>query len=84
VQARYHLPAYAVTMIVKMSQIIYGHRTAPVSPKIVRFFGARPAAGRIVRFLIEFLVIVRCPVKFRYYLKFHGARAAFGWVIEGN
>jgi len=44
--------------------------------------GARPAAGRIVRFFISFLDIVRCPVKFRYYLKFHGARTAFGRVTE--
>ena len=64
------------------SQIIYGHRTASISPKIVRFYGARPAAGGIVRFLINFLDIVRCPVNFRYYLKFHGARTAFGRVTE--
>jgi len=43
-----------------------------------RPYGARPAAGRILRFFIIFLDIVRCPVKFRYYLKFHGARTAFG------
>ena len=49
-----------------------------------RPYGARPAAGRIVRFLINFLDIVRCPVKFRSYLKFHGARTAFGWVNEGK
>jgi len=49
-----------------------------------RPYGARPAAGRIVRFFIIFLDIVRCPVKFRYYLKFHGARTAFGRVTEGK
>ena len=49
-----------------------------------RPYGARPAAGRIVRFFIIFLDIVRCPVKFRYYLKFHGARTAFGRVIKGK
>ena len=49
-----------------------------------RPYGARPAAGRIVRFFINFLDIVRCPMKFRYYLKFHGARTAFGRVIEGR
>ena len=49
-----------------------------------RPYGARPAAGRIVRFLIILLDIVRCPVKFRYYLKFYGARTAFGRVIEGK
>ena len=47
-------------------------------------YGARPAAGKIVRFFINFLDIVRCPVKFRYYLKFHGARTAFGRVNEGK
>ena len=66
------------------SQIIYGNRAASVSPKIVRFYGARPAAGRIVRFFINFLDIVRCPVKLRYYLKFHGACTAFGRVNEGK
>jgi len=64
------------------SQIINGHRTASVSPKIVQFYGAQPAAGRIVRFFINFLDIVRCPVKFRYYLKFQGALTAFGRVNE--
>ena len=49
-----------------------------------RPYGARPAAGRIVRFFINFLDIVLCPVKFRYYLKFHGARTAFGRVNEGK
>jgi len=32
--------------------------------------------------LINFLDIVRCPVKYRYYLQFHGSRTAFGKVIE--
>ena len=45
-------------------------------------YGTRPAAGRIVRFLINLLDIVRCPVKFWCYLKSHGARAAFGRVNE--
>jgi len=45
-------------------------------------YGARPAAGRIVRIFINILDIVRCPVKFRYNLKFHGARSAFGRVNE--
>jgi len=49
-----------------------------------RPYGAQPAAGRIVRFFIIFLDIVRCLVKFRYYLKFHGTRTAFGRVIEGK
>jgi len=49
-----------------------------------RPYGALPAAGRIVRFFINVLDIVRCPVKFRYCLKFHGARTAFGTVNEGK
>ena len=49
-----------------------------------RPYGARPAAGRIVRFFINFLDIVRCPVSFRYYLKFHGVRTAFGRVVKGK
>ena len=43
-------------------------------------YGAQPAAGRIVRYLITFIDIARCPVKFRYYLKFHSACTAFGRV----
>jgi len=70
-------------LLMLWSQIIYGHRTTSISPKIVRFYGARPAAGRIVRFLNIFF-IVRCLVKFRYYLKFHGASTAFGRVNEGK
>jgi len=31
-----------------------------------------------------FLDIIRCPVKFMYYFKFHGAQAAFCKVIEGK
>jgi len=41
--------------------------------------GARPVAGRIVRFL-SILDIIRCPVKFRYYFKFHGAQSAFAHI----
>jgi len=69
------------------SQIIYGHRTASISPKIVRFCGARTAPGRRQEESCDFwtfLDIVRYPVKFRYYLKFHGARTAFGRFIEGK
>ena len=71
----------------------YGHKS-PTGPYGVfltknrtilrRPYGARPAAGRIVRFFYQFLDIVRCPVKLRHYLKFHGARSAFGRVIEGK
>jgi len=35
-------------------------------------------------FLSFSLDIVRCPVKLRYYLKFHGACTAFDRVIEGK
>jgi len=49
-----------------------------------RPYGARPAAGRILLFFIIVLDIVQCPLKFRHYLKFHGARTAFGRVIEGT
>jgi len=70
------------------SQIIYGHRTASISPIIVRFYGARSVPGRRQEqsydFFYHFLDIVRCPVNFRYYLKFYGARTAFGRVIEGK
>jgi len=45
----------------------------------------RPAGGRKNRTIFyHFLDIIRCLVKFRYYLKFHGARTAFGRVIEGK
>ena len=61
------------------SQIIYGHRTASISP--VRL----PAGGMKNRTNYhQFLDIVRCPVKFRYYFKFHGARTAFGRVNKGK
>ena len=35
-----------VWSIMLWSQIIYGHRTAYISPKIVRFYGARTVPGR--------------------------------------
>jgi len=69
------------------SQIIYGHRTASISPNIIRLYGARAAPGRRQEESYDFwsfLDIVRCPAKFRYYLKFHGARTAFGRVMEGK
>jgi len=73
-----------VHIVMIWSQIIYGHRTASISPKIVRFYGARTVPGRRQEEsydFYQFLDIVRCPVNFRYYLKFHGARTAFGRVI---
>jgi len=70
------------------SQITYGHRMASFSPNIVRFYGARTAPGRrqekSYECFMNFLDIVRCPVKLRHYLKFHGARTAFSRVIEGK
>jgi len=45
----------------------------------------RPAGGRKNRTIFyHFLDIVRYLVMFRHYLKFHGARTAFGRVIEGK
>jgi len=47
------------------SQIIYGHRTTSISPKIVRF--PCPAGGRKnLTIFCQLLDIVRCPVKFGY------------------
>jgi len=34
------------TYLMLWSQIIYGHRTVSISPKIVQFYGARTAPGR--------------------------------------
>ena len=84
-----HFCKYLITVSLMLwSQIIYGHRTASISRKIVRFYGARTAPGRRQEesydFLNQFLDIARCPVNFRYYLKFHGARTAFGRVNEGK
>jgi len=69
------------------SQIIYGHRTASFHKKSYDSTAPVrcPAGGRKNRtILYHVLDIVRCPVNFRYYLKFHGARTAFGRVIEGK
>ena len=54
--------------------------------KIVRFYGAPTAPGRRQEEAYDFcqFLDIRCPVKFSYYLKFHGARTAFCWVIEGK
>jgi len=44
-----------------------------------------PAGGMKNRTMFyQFLDIVQCPVKFRYNLKFHGARTAFGRANEGK
>jgi len=69
------------------SQINNGHRTACISLKIVRFEGAYMAPGRRQEEsydFFSFLYICHCPVKLRFYLKFHGAITAFGRVIEGK
>ena len=50
-------------MLMLWSQIIYGHRTASISPKY-RTILRRPAGGRKNRTIFyRFLDIVRCPVK---------------------
>jgi len=67
-----HLTSVSNASILLWSQIIYGHLTASISP----------AAERTVRFLVNFLDIVRFPVNFRFNLKYHGAHTAFCRVIE--
>jgi len=57
------------------------HKQSYISTTPVR----RPAGGRKKRTILgQLLDIVRCPVKFRHYLKFHGARTAFCRIIEGK
>ena len=80
-----------VSPLMLWSQIIYGHRMASISQKmsknwqkIVRFFLPPAGRRRIVQVFVNFLDIIRCPVRFSYYLKFHGARTAFCRVIEGT
>jgi len=41
-----HPSRHTVATLMLWSQIIYGHRTASISPKIVRFYGARTVPGR--------------------------------------
>jgi len=77
-----------------MPLLCYGHKSS--TGTVRRLFHQKsydstapvrcPAGGKKNRtiFYIIFLDIVRCPVNFRYYLKFHGARTAFGRVIEGK
>ena len=94
----FHVPiAYQIQQIIYKTigclsyAMVTNHLRAPYSVYFTknrtilrRPYGARPAAGRITSTIIyHFLDIVRCPVNFRYYLKFHGARTAFGRVIEG-
>ena len=69
-----------------VSSLCYGHKSSTGTvrrlfhTKIVRFYGGRK--NRTIFY--QFLEIVRCPVKFKYYLKFHGAHTAFARVIEVN
>jgi len=76
-----------------MFYFCYGHKSSTVTERrlvhqksynsTAPANGARTAPGRRQE---EFLDIVRCPVKFRYYFKFHGARMATydnGWGPEG-
>jgi len=79
IQFQIHFPKQGDTYLMLWSQIIYGHRTVSLSQKIIRFYGA---AGRIIRFFYHFFR--HRTVKGRYYLKFYGARTAFGRVIEGK
>jgi len=89
-----------VRPIMLRSQIIYGHRTAsiyftlPAAGRIVRNFVLFldiircPILGYpgVISLAKSPLGIRgwRCPVKFSYYLKFHGALTAFCRVIDGT
>jgi len=70
------------------SQINCEHRAAFISHKKEYDPSAtvrRPTGGKKNRTIFDqFLGVVRCPVKLRYYLKFRGARTAFCIVIEGK
>jgi len=76
--------SFTNAMVTNHLRAPYGVYFAKKRTILRRPYGARLAAGRNVQFFIIFLDIVRCPVKFRSYLKFHGARTAFGRVIEGK
>jgi len=78
-----HTTAYDMSILL-WTQIIHGHRTASISPKIVRFYAARTAARLVLFLFCKSLDIVRCPVKFRYCLNFHGNLVAFCRVINGK
>ena len=71
-----------VSPLMLWSQIIYRHRTASIAQK--KSSCRRPGAVESYDFLVNFLDIIRCPVKLSYYIKFHGARTTFCWVIEGT
>ena len=67
--------------------VVTNHLRAPYGVFFTknRTIQRRPAGGRTNRTIFDhFVDIVRCPVKLMYFLKFHGARTAFGRVIEGK
>ena len=77
----------------RLAHLCYGHKSS--TGTVRRLFHQKsydstasvrcPAGGRKNRTIFyHFLDIVRCLVNFRYYLKFHGARTAFGRVIKGK
>ena len=75
---------YIYAMVTNHLRAPYGvyftkHRTILRRP-----YGAHRRQKESYDFFINFLDIVRCPVNFRYYLKFHGARTVFGRVIKGK
>ena len=75
----------AVSPLMLWSQIIYGHRTAFYLKNIVRFYGARPAAGRIVRFFSQLFRHHMVPGKVKLLLKIpRRPYVAFCRVIEGT
>ena len=53
---------YAYAMVTNHLRAPYGVYFTKNRTILRRPYGARPAAGRIVRFCINFLDIVRCPV----------------------
>jgi len=70
-----------------MCNLCYGHKSSISHKKSYDSKASvrRSAGGRKNRTIFgQFLDIVRCPVKFRYYLKLHRALAAFCRVIEGK
>ena len=69
------------------STLCYGHKSSTGTGR--RLFHQKSynsmALGQRQKQLYDFWSIFRrCPVKFRYFLKFHGARTAFCRVIEGK
>ena len=63
--------------------LCYGHKSS--TGTVRRIFHQKSYNSTApVQFLIKFSDIVRCPVNFRYYLKFHGACTAFRRVTKGK